>query len=360
MNYNSSELPISWFRDRYIDGTLAIKPPYQRKPVWQERQKCALIESVLMGLPIPEIYMQHITAADGKTTYAIVDGQQRMRSILQYLGSEKEASEVEHNSFPLDMVEPPSPWAGKRFQDLSAEDRKKFFGHRLAVRYLNTENEAEIRDLFARLNRYLTPLKPQELRNATYQGPFVKMVSHYADSEYWAENRIVTAAAIRRMGDVEFISELFIGLLHGPQGGASEIIDDYYAQYEDYEDEFPGQKTAIKLFDGSLNIIQRALPDIRDSRWSNKTDYYTLFVAIGAMLRVAKMQDKFIDLLRIRLVEFADAIDAFKADDKAKVHDHVKAFVAAMERGANDKSRRFERHQALLHEIGTIFEPKRK
>ncbi|MBI3408968.1 MAG: DUF262 domain-containing protein [Planctomycetes bacterium] len=359
MKYNSSELPISWFRERYIDGSLTIKPPYQRKPVWKERQKCYLIESILMGLPIPEIYVQQIVEADGKTTFAIVDGQQRMRSILQFLGAETESEELEYNSFPLGKLDANSPWANKRFSDLTAAEKRTFFGHRLAVRYLDTSDDAEIRDLFARLNKYLTPLKPQELRNAIYQGPFIQMITAYADNEYWAENRIVTAEAIRRMGDLEFVSELFIGLLHGPQGGAAEIINDYYAQYEDYEDEFPSQKSVAKLFDSTLKLLQAVLPDIKDRRWSNKTDFYTLFIAIGTLLRTHSFVENRLKSLRTALVDFADDIELLKSDEKAKVSDEVRTYVQAMERGANDKSRRFDRQSALIKTIEGCFAAKR-
>src|SRR5437016_11183635 len=105
MEYNSSEQTIAWFRDRYMEGTLVIKPPYQRKPVWKARQKCYLIESILMGLPVPEIYIQETVSADDKVLYAIVDGQQRMRAILQFIGAEKDEQEQEFNKFVLDQLD---------------------------------------------------------------------------------------------------------------------------------------------------------------------------------------------------------------------------------------------------------------
>ena len=105
MDYNSSEFPITWFRDRYLDGSLIIQPPFQRKPVWKDRQKCYLIESILLALPIPEIYIQQITASDGKTTYAIVDGQQRIRTILQFVAAETQDTEMEFNGFRLDKLD---------------------------------------------------------------------------------------------------------------------------------------------------------------------------------------------------------------------------------------------------------------
>jgi hypothetical protein len=359
MKYSSSEHPITWFRDRYVEGTLIIKPPYQRKPVWKERQKCSLIESILMELPIPEIYIQQVVSENEKTIYAVVDGQQRMRAILQFVGSETEENEREYNRFTLDKLTAESPWSNRGFADLTPEDKKKFLGYRLAVRYLDTENEGEIRDMFARLNQFLTPLKPQELRNAIYRGPFTKLVTKYADNEYWAENRIVTAEAIRRMGDVEFVSELFIGLLHGPQAGSPGVINDYYAQYEDYEDEFPEQKSVTKNFDETWALIRELFPDIKQTRWSNKTDFYTLFAAIGALLKANHLAGKKHTDLRRALSDFADDVGLLLSNEKARVSENVRQYVEALIRGANDKSRRAARHEALTGVIQPMFAPKR-
>lgn len=51
------------------------------------------------------------------------------------------------------------------------------------------------------------------------------------------------------MKDIEFASELLIGVIHGPQGGSAKNIDKYYARYEDYDDEFPGQRVAVRRFE---------------------------------------------------------------------------------------------------------------
>jgi hypothetical protein len=300
-----------------------------------------------MGLPIPEIYMQQIVSSEEKITYAVVDGQQRLRAILQFIGSETDPEEQAHNKFKLDKLDASSDWSNVGFAGLPEDLKKKVLGHRLSVRYLNTDSEDEIREMFRRLNKYLTPLKPQELRNATYSGPFVELTSRYADDEYWAENKIVTAAAIRRMGDVEFISELFIGILHGPQAGSQEVIDSYYEQFEDYEDEFPGQKTTQKLFDETLKLVQQVLPDIKETRWSNKTDFYSLFVAIGQLLRNKKIQLTKAKRMRKALMDFADEVNLRLGDENAKVGQDAVKYVRAVEKGANDKSRRAERNEAV-------------
>ena len=319
MNYNSTEHPLSWFRDRYRDDTLEIKPPYQRKPVWAARQKCYLVESILMGLPVPEIYIQQTTSSDGETTYAIVDGQQRIRTVLQFIGSETDPDVQEFNKFILDKLSDGSNWKNLSFADLEQEEKKTFYGYRFAVRYLNTDNDDEVRDMFRRLNKFLTPLKPQELRNATYMGPFIQLAEKLADNEYWAENRIVTPAAIRRMGDVEFVSELLIGVLHGPQGGGERIIDEYYMQYEDYEDEFPQQRRVQKLFDETLTTIEQLFIEIKETRWSNKTDFYTLFVGLASLLRKNELPKANIAKVKKALVNFEKEIDRRIGDQEVEV-----------------------------------------
>jgi len=359
MQFDSTVHPISWFRDRYREGTLTIKPPYQRKPVWAARQKCYLIESVLMRLPIPEIYVQQTTSADGETKYAIVDGQQRIRTVLQFVGSETDPAEQEYNKFSLDMLPPESDWRNKSFTDLSDDEKKGFYGYKFAVRYLNTESDPEVRDMFERLNRFLTPLKPQELRNSRFTGPFVQLTVKLADDEYWAENRIVTAAQIRRMGDVEFVSELLIGVLHGPQGGSAKVIDEYYVQFEDYEDEFPDQKRAEKLFQATLELIPKVLPDIKETRWSNKTDFYTLFVAFASQLKSLDLPDSVVGKVRKSLDSFEEEVALRLADERAKVSKEAVNYVRSVEKGANDKLRRANRQAALLGMVGQYFKPKK-
>jgi len=360
MDFESTIHPVSWFRDRYRDGTLEIKPPYQRMPVWTIKQKCYLIETILLDLPIPEIYVQKTTSTEGDTTYAIVDGQQRIRSVLQFIGSESDPREEEYNKFVLDKLGSDSRWRNLSFSELNDDEKKAFYGYSFAVRYLNTEQDTEVRDIFRRLNKYLTPLKPQELRNATYSGPFIRLAERLADNEYWSENRIVRPASIRRQADIEFTSELLIGVLHGPQGGSAKIIDDYYFQYEDYDDEFPEQKAATRLFALTMQTIQQILPNIKGARWSNKTDFYTLFVAVASLLRSNKLTATKISQLRRVLYAFADDIDSRLANENAQVSRNAIDYVRAVEKGANDKKRRADRHLVLSQVIDEFFKPKRK
>lgn len=359
MNFGPSPQLISWFRDRYVEGSLTIKPPYQRRPVWAKKQKCYLIESILLGFPIPEIYVQNTTSIEGDTKYAIVDGQQRIRAILQFIGVDNDPTEEEFSKFALDKLPLGSPWKDKSFSDLNEVEKKKFYNYQLAVRLLQTESEPELRDMFERLNKYLTPAKPQELRNARFSGPFLKMVEALANEDYWAENRIVSPQLIRRMGDFEFISELVIGVLHGPQGGSPTVIDDYYSTYEDYDDEFPGQRRAKKLFEQTLDAVKKLFPNIKETRWGNKTDFYSLFVAITVLLKSHDFPQKNYSKVASALKALADEVDLRLSDEEAQVSQNSVDYVRAVEKGANDKARRADRHAVILNVISRYFTAKK-
>ena len=204
MRYSATSHPISWFTERDSEGNLDLQPNFQRRRVWTDSQKSNLIESILFQLPVPEIYIQVKTGPDGRSEYIVVDGQQRINAILEFLGvGGREPFELRH-------LDPDSQWMHYTFSELTDDEKATLYGHQMAVRYLQEARDDEIEDLFRRLNKYVTPLNAQELRNATYKGPFLRLSELFAEDTYWSENRLATPDAIRRMRDIEFVSDLLM------------------------------------------------------------------------------------------------------------------------------------------------------
>lgn len=360
MKHASRALSISWFQEEYRSGRLELRPPFQRKPVWTDKQRNFLIESVLMEIPIPEVYVQVTQEEDGGEHYGVVDGQQRLRTILQFIGIEK-AEDQKHsedrNRFALDYLPKTSAHRDRTFAEVDGEERKRFFQYDICVRYLYTDDQKEVEDIFKRLNKYTLPLKPQELRNATYHGPFAKLSETLADDEYWAINRIVTPAAIRRMADIEMVSDLLIGVLHGPQGGSAKIIDGYYEEYEQYEDEFPDQARVTKLFGKTLDTIKRLFPNISETpRWGNRADFYSLFTALDNLIDHRTLLRKSEKRLAEKLNEFAEEVDLRLRKPSAGTSKAVRDYARAIEKGSNDKARRMDRHEAVIEIIEPFLE----
>lgn len=311
-----------------------------------------------MDVPIPEVYVQVTQADDGTEEFGVVDGQQRLRTILQFVGVERDEDREgadDSNNFALGTLPPTSVYKDKTFADVTGENRKRFFQYEICVRFLYTENLSEIEDVFKRLNKFTMPLKAQELRNATYHGPFAKLSEQLADDDYWAVNRIISPAAIRRMADIEMMSDLLIGLLHGPQGGSAKILDQYYDQYEQCEDEFPDQNRVRRTFNKTMDAIKKLFPEISKTRWGNRADYYTLFVALGNLLEKQNLRTKSLKPLREKLYEFAGEVDQRLEKPSAKTSGESRNYARAIEKGSNDKARRIDRHEALTEIIAPLI-----
>lgn len=362
MKHTSRTQPISWFQDHYRNGRLELRPPFQRKPVWTEKQRCALIESILLEIPIPEVYVQATQNVDGGEHFGVVDGQQRLRTILQFIGMEKEDDQTDENNnhFTLDSLSPSSPHLGKGFQDLTPETKRSFYRYDMCVRYLITDDLEEVQDIFKRLNKFTMPLKAQELRNATYHGAFADLSEELANDEFWAVNRIVSPVSIRRMVDIEMMSDLLIGLLHGPQGGSAKVINDYYDQYEQYEDQFPDQLKIKRQFTRALDTIKLLFPTIADTtRWSNKGDFYSLFIALGTLLHDHEIPLAKTKMVAKELEDFGREVSGYLANKAMKVSEGPKTYALAIEKGSNDRARRLARHKVLLDLLQEHFRKKK-
>ena len=263
---DSTHRNIIWFKRVMEADELQMKPPYQRNPVWTENQKSYLIDTILRSFPIPEIYMQDIVTADGLQTYVVVDGQQRIRACLEFLEGE----------FPLDP-EKSADFGDCTFEELKPEDRQKIYSYKFVIRLLPDAPEPVLREIFQRLNKNNVALNAQELRQATYWGPFIQTMNRLSDDAYWAGTGIFTPNDVRRMLDVEYISELAVALLHGPQN-KKQSLDRWYTVYEK---EFEQRTFVESTFARVLGELNQLLPHIRETRWRKKSDFYTLFLVMA-------------------------------------------------------------------------------
>ena len=302
---NTTLRNVIWFKHAHDNGELDMKPPFQRHLVWVNRQKSYLIDTILNGLPIPEIYMQESVTDTGKSTYTIVDGQQRLSSVLQFL----------EGRFELDEKDSPT-WANLTFEDLSVEDKKKVFQYDFVVRILPELDDLQIRAIFQRLNRNVVALNQQELRQSTYWGPFLQLMNDLTNLEYWKDIDVFTANDVRRMLDCEFISELSVAYLNGLQNKKANL-DKFY---ELYELEFSGdqEKDIRNIFNLVLGEIVKILPNINKTRWSKKTDFYTLFLVFANHKVNLPLTREGRALASEKLLSFAADIDLFVKNSESE------------------------------------------
>ena len=336
MNFlNTTLRNVHWFKDRHDKGELEMKPPFQRNPVWATRQKSYLIDSILNGYPIPEVYMQDLINDRGNAEYIIVDGQQRIRSVLEFIEGE----------FDIDSKDSPT-WGNMFFDDLSGEDKIKFYEYNFVVRILPRMADSEIRSIFQRLNKNVVSLNKQELRQATYCGPFIAQMNKISDWNVWKKIGTFSANDIRRMLDVEFISELSVAHIYGLQN-KKQKLDKYYQLFEE---EFDYEENIDDIFSIVLPEIARIIPEISKTRWRKKSDFYSLFLYFAEHCDELPLSKDKRDLTRDILTTFAERINYFTKSDPEKEYEFDKptrTYGSGASGGTTDLGSRRKRAEGL-------------
>lgn len=268
---------INWFYEEDKKGTLIISPKYQRNPIWSLTQKCFLIDSILSDVPIPPIYLNVISQKIGhsrRTIYEVVDGQQRLRAILEFLNNEYALDE--HTAQMYKVSAPYEKLIGKKYSQLSEDQQDKIWNFPLAVQELREYDEQQIRDTFRRLNSVVERLNKQELRHSQFFGEFAKLVTELTTHHFWIKSRVVSRGDVRRMKDAEFISELIVLILDGIQDG-QKSLDRFYAKYDAT---FPQKQKTKAAFLSILQFLEPFIPVIQGTRFRKRADFYGLFAAV--------------------------------------------------------------------------------
>lgn len=336
MNYYVSLQTISWLHGRRQDGTLEISPKFQRRAVWMEEERRALIGTIMDGLPFPEIYIQEQTDPNtGAQKHIVVDGQQRVTSILMFIDGEA--------SLPV-----ADAWAGEYFSDLEVPQKEEFWNYKVVVRGLRNTSDIEIRELFQRLNTNNISLNDQELRNARFKGRFKDASEKIADNPIFQSIGLFTARDIRRMLDVEFCSELLVLAIIGITN-KKDFLDKSYAEFEE---EFPGEPEFLAEVEAALLLVKSLIDDSNKSYIRTRSNFYSL---VGACLEYHRSYSRSTfretDLVR---EEITALLSSAKNNEVSNMTSQAAAYFEAVSRAASDRSRRATRHDLLVALIDEV------
>lgn len=161
-------------------------PEFQRAFVWKQVQSSKLIESFLVGLPVPPVFVY----TEKKTQYQfVIDGQQRLKSIFYFFeGYFGEEAQGQRSVFRLTGLSPESRFRGKTFGELREEDQRRFKNavlRSIVVQQLDPDDLTSMYHIFERLNTGGTLLANQEIRNCVYHGSLVKTLTELNQVPEW-------------------------------------------------------------------------------------------------------------------------------------------------------------------------------
>ncbi|MFJ5109838.1 DUF262 domain-containing protein [Streptomyces sp. NPDC088551] len=319
----------SWFLDLQSAGRLDLDPPYQRRSVWNLSYKQFFVDSLIRNYPAPTIFLQVDVSVDRPTIYRVIDGKQRLTALFEFQRDEFTTPE-DLNDIGL---------GNKYFSELPEEVKLALLEYVFTVENIKRASIVELNDAFDRLNRNVARLNKQELRHAKFDGAFIRKVEQLAEHPFWAEIGLVTPARIRRMQDVEYVSELYILSMDGVQEG-KDYLDDYYASNDK---EVNGESIADEHFIGVqdyLREVNNTYP-LKGSRFSNVADFYSLWAATDGLHHKRELPSA--EQAGLQLKDFALEIDA------QQTRRSVDYRIAAVQ-GSNKKSNR-ELRAGLLRDV---------
>ena len=236
-----------------------LKPELQRKYVWTKDEASRFIDSILLGLPVPSIFL----AKDG-TQKLIIDGYQRIMTVVDFVkGIFSDSGKV----FKLSNSESINKrWRGKAFVELLSEEQrriKSYTIHCIIFEQKKPQDNTGMYQIFERINTTGKVLKPQEIRNCVYHGPFNSLIMDLNKKNYW---RRILGSDIEdtRMADVELILRFFAfeDLKNQPALGQRQIIlkkylNEYMGKMNNADAKMLSSKA--ELFERTMSLIDRML-----------------------------------------------------------------------------------------------------
>ena len=259
-------------------GVLSLAPKFQRRSVWKKPARSYMIDSILKGMPVPPIYLRVTqNLQKTKTMREVIDGQQRLRTVLDYINEDFSLS-------PSVSEEAP----GKKFSQLSEDQKDQVRKYSFICESFSSISDEEVLEVFARMNTYSVKLNSQELRNGQFFGRFKRCAYNLAHEhlEFWRTNKIFTDGSIARMLEVELVSELLVAQIAGPQDKKTSL-DDFYANFDE---NFQGEQKAKNRFRATIDSISDTFHDVLpDTEFRRPPLFYSLYsVAYHRMFGLPK------------------------------------------------------------------------
>lgn len=274
---------LEWQRQ----GTLDLQPFYQRRPVWNKQVKSLLMDSILRGYPIPLIFLhRRLDIPSSKSVRSVVDGQQRLRTLLSFVDPDCLKDSDEWDDFRI-LRSHNQEYAGMSFADLPEDAKSTVLQTSLSVNVLPADiADVTILRIFQRMNTTGLKLKEQEVRNGTYFGQF-KDVAYslaYEQNQRWTQWGLFKRQDIGQMSEVEFTSDLMGALIRGVSGKSAAQITSLYKEYDgDFPDADRVMADFRSAFDYLAPIYDERLNYKLPSRFRTTSWFYALF-AIAAGL----------------------------------------------------------------------------
>lgn len=279
-----ADYPVDGLVKRLREDSILV-PGFQRRYVWTISQASRFIESLLLGLPVPGIFLSRESESQ---KLLVVDGQQRLKTLQFFYDGLFEGKE-----FRLQAVQ--SLFEGKTYRNITDENRRRLDDSIIHATIIKqdepSDDESSIYHIFERLNTGGTLLKPQEIRACIFHGEFNELLKELSKYEKWS---IIFGKPGTRLKDQEFILRFFALLLYRDhyQKPLKEFLNVYMGKNKGLR--LHNQEQLTKAFTKTVDFLAGTLAEkaFRPISAINASIYDSVMVATCERISVSPITDK--------------------------------------------------------------------
>lgn len=318
-------------------GVIKLNPEYQRKHRWSEEYSSRLIESLILNIPVPLIYISQDVDVDdevdeGVSRYSVIDGQQRLTAIQEFLS----------NSFTLVGLEVLEQLNGLKYNQLPPFLIRRLEERTIRCLRIDSTLDNQVKyDIFERLNSGSVKLEPQELRNATCRGPFKELIKVVSKNENFVKTTNLSDSKLKKMEDEELVLRFFAlsyknGYLQY-KGSFKNFLTNKMTEFNTLStEELEDMKNN---FIQTFRLISNADTDIPFAKYRNednqlkKMSNFNVAVYDSLVVAVSKTQENVVKITEFKELFHDD--DYFRAvegstNDASKVQKRIEKAIEAL------------------------------
>jgi len=354
---------IQELADLYKAKRLNLEPAFQRWSVWTESDRRLLVNSIFDKIPLPSLYLYKRTGKNGVPTYDVVDGKQRIETILAFMRT----GPVHDRDNPLYVKraftdDEDADWW--EWRDLNRDEKAQFLDTKISTIEVDGEL-SEIIELFVRINATGKKLTAQEKRNARfYSSPVLEVAQRTADqlAPELRRHGVLSRSQIQRMKHIELITELLLAFDEGMPLNKKSKIDQVIKGDGIPKSAANEAATAVKY---SINLVLKILPDLKATRFHRLADFYTLTLLLHRYkqegLAVSGNHTTSLHLAGQLLREFGASVDTVNNDlaqgrSIKGTAPLARNYLMTVKEGTDSKLQRDRREKALRSVLDGVFD----
>jgi hypothetical protein len=260
---------------------IVVNRTYQRsEKIWPPAARSFLIETMLLGYPMPKLSLyQRTDLKSKKTVKEIVDGQQRSMAIRDFY----------NDDYRLSSTIETETLRGKSYSELDEDYQRAFIDYQVSVDLFLAATEQNVREVFRRMNSFTVPLNGEEQRHAVFQGKFKWFVHRIGRrfDEAFVNSGVFTEKQLVRMADTKLLAEVCDAMIGGIVTTNKRKLD---ALYRDRDMSFPEESLFEEQIDEALTTILK-WDELHGSALMKPYEMYALILAFIHMRhRIANLQ----------------------------------------------------------------------